>query len=581
VIDSILLWARTLRGRLVSGLGLLVACAVGSAVVGTAAFRMVTRDYAASQESVTRWGNATTRFQANVLEMIAAGQAYFADERPRTANGTQVIGNPAVTARFHQASDATFSELRQLRSLSDLADDDRILIGRLSDLQAQLEVEYSLAHAYFDLGRANESRIATARTRTTVDAMTAAVRHLTRRQANRSEALAARIAQTVRGRELLLILLVLVSAGGGAGIAWALVRGIEAPLSRLESAADQFGHGDLRPVETGEMFPEFEALAAAFNAMGERLRSIVGDVIQESDRISTSAGDLSAVSEQLAASSSEITSSMLQVSSNAESQVARLAEVSAGLSELGESAAAAETSAVSVASLGEKIRGTAGRHQRDVSETVVALLAVQDIVKTSASEVAELAESSAAIDEFVRLVKRIASQTNLLALNATIEAARAGEHGRGFAVVAEEVRKLADESAAGAERVAQTLQFIRDQVGRVTNIMQGGLEKVRGVESVSSAAAAGLAEILASVSGIEEAARSVATTAARNRTFAEGVGAGVGEAAGQAGKHAAAAESVTAAAEQQGASTEEMASAAGELLHAAERLRGVVSGFKL
>jgi len=202
-------------------------------------------------------------------------------------------------------------------------------------------------------------------------------------------------------------------------------------------------------------------------------------------------------------------------------------------------------------------------------------------VKTSASEVAELAESSAAIDEFVRLVKRIASQTNLLALNAAIEAARAGEHGRGFAVVAEEVRKLADESAAGAERVGQTLQFIRDQVERVTTIMQGGLEKVRGVESVSSAAAAGLSDILKSVSGIEEAARGVASTAARNRVFADGVAAGVGEAAAQAGKHAAAAESVTAAAEQQSASTEEMASAAGELLQAAERLRGVVSGFQL
>ena len=574
-------WTRTLRGRLIGGLGLLVFGAVACAVVGTAAFRTVTRDYAANLATVTQWGDVTTRFQASALEVIAAGQAYFVGVGTRAAAGAQITGNPAVAARFHQASDATFAELRRLRSLPDLTADDRILIGRLADLHAQLEVEYSLAHAYFDLGRTEASSIATARTRTTVDALTASVRHLARLQTNRSRALTVRLAQTVRIWEVTLLLLVLVSAGAGLGIAWVVLTGIEAPLARLGRAAEQVGSGDLRPTETGGMLHEFEVLAAAFNTMGERLRRIVGDVVQESDRISSSAGDLSAVSEQIAASSGEITSSMVQVSSGAESQAARLAEASAGLSELGESAAAAETAAVDVVSLGEKIREVAGRHQHSVSDTVVALLSVQEIVKTSASEVAELAESSAAIDEFVRLVKRIASQTNLLALNAAIEAARAGEHGRGFAVVAEEVRKLADESAAGAERVGQTLQFIRDQVERVTTIMQGGLEKVRGVESVSSAAAAGLSDILKSVSGIEEAARGVASTAARNRVFADGVAAGVGEAAAQAGKHAAAAESVTAAAEQQSASTEEMASAAGELLQAAERLRGVVSGFQL
>ena len=64
---------------------------------------------------------------------------------------------------------------------------------------------------------------------------------------------------------------------------------------------------------------------------------------------------------------------------------------------------------------------------------------------------------SAEIEGIIDTINSIAEQTNLLSLNASIEAARAGEFGRGFAVVAEEIRKLADQSAAAAGEVQQRL----------------------------------------------------------------------------------------------------------------------------
>ena len=98
--------------------------------------------------------------------------------------------------------------------------------------------------------------------------------------------------------------------------------------------------------------------------------------------------------------------------------------------------------------LGDRIQELAAQHRADVAAAGQTLLDVREVVRTSAQQVQELARLSEPITAFIDLIKQISSQTNLLALNAAIEAARAGEHGRGFAVVAEEVRRLADSSAA-------------------------------------------------------------------------------------------------------------------------------------
>jgi len=73
---------------------------------------------------------------------------------------------------------------------------------------------------------------------------------------------------------------------------------------------------------------------------------------------------------------------------------------------------------------------------------------------TMTQEVVGLGQASAAINDVIGVISRIAAQTNLLALNATIEAVRAGEVGRGFAVVAHEVKDLARETATATSRVA-------------------------------------------------------------------------------------------------------------------------------
>jgi methyl-accepting chemotaxis protein len=87
-----------------------------------------------------------------------------------------------------------------------------------------------------------------------------------------------------------------------------------------------------------------------------------------------------------------------------------------------------------------------------------------------------LSARSDEVGQIVELLDDVAAETNILALNAAIEASRAGTQGKGFGMVAEEVRKLAERSAAATKDIAAFVQAIEGTAS----------DSVRVVESVRS-----------------------------------------------------------------------------------------------
>jgi methyl-accepting chemotaxis protein len=200
----------------------------------------------------------------------------------------------------------------------------------------------------------------------------------------------------------------------------------------LEEAVDALATG-LANLATGRLdlrieksfVPSLDHLRIDFNNSIAGLETTISNIGESANAIRSGSGELKSASEDL--------------SRRTERQAAALEEAAAALGDM--------TQAVNVSlSRCDVAVGTTAETMQDAHKSTA-------VVKEAIVAMERIETSSSKIRQIIDVIDQIAFQTNLLALNAGVEAARAGEAGKGFAVVAQEVRELAQKSAAAARDI--------------------------------------------------------------------------------------------------------------------------------
>lgn len=188
-------------------------------------------------------------------------------------------------------------------------------------------------------------------------------------------------------------------------------------------------------------------------------------------------------------------------------------------------------------------------------------------IQVASSSINELARDTENVTSILNVITSIAEQTNLLALNAAIEAARAGEQGRGFAVVADEVRSLASRTQQATGEIQKMIQQVQSRVAETVNVMQSSQTLSNQGVNRSEEIKLVLSKVTDLVSNISNMNIEVSHAAQEQTCVTEAISRTLNDLANVSGSASL--------------DSEHLAQSSERLFHQGERLRTLVTSFRL
>lgn len=310
-----------------------------------------------------------------------------------------------------------------------------------------------------------------------------------------------------------------------------VLRGVTRPLAVVITNAEYVAKGDLSrnlPADYMDRLDEIGMLARAMQTMSTALRSMVKEISEGVEVLSSSATLLQGNAAQMTSESKNasdkahsVAAAAEQMSSNVISVAAGMEQATANLSNVSAATSRMSSTLVEIAGNSEKARGI----------TQVATQQAERITE----QINQLSESAREIGKVSESINEISSQTNLLALNATIEAARAGSAGKGFAVVATEIKALAKQTAAATEDIKTRVAGVQNSTARgiaeiekVASVIHDVSEIVRAIAAAIEQQASSTHDIANNIAeasiGVNEANERVADSSAVSREIARDIG---------------------------------------------------------